>query len=284
MTGKEASRSFRMAAWLGWQIESNWADPFLFAIYSVIKPVAGVMILVVMYNVVTQGNTRSPVFAYIYLGNAFYIYVISVTTGVSWAVIEDREHYQTLKYVYISPLRIPFYLLGRGMARFFTGSISVLITLLVGVLFMGLRLPLREINWPLLAVALPLGILALGLMGLMLAGVTLLTARHVYFIGEATAGALYLFCGAIFPLEVLPAALRPLGFVLPVTYWLELIRRALLGATASAFPTLAGFGDGQLLAILAALTLLFGVIAVLAFRYCDLQARERGLIDMTTHY
>jgi ABC-2 type transport system permease protein len=26
-------RSFRLAAWLGWQIESNWADPFLFAVY-----------------------------------------------------------------------------------------------------------------------------------------------------------------------------------------------------------------------------------------------------------
>ena len=35
------SRSFRMAAWLGWQIESNWTDPFLFAIYSIIKPLAG---------------------------------------------------------------------------------------------------------------------------------------------------------------------------------------------------------------------------------------------------
>ena len=39
-------RSFRMAAWLGWQIESNWTDPFLFAIYSIIKPLSGAAILV----------------------------------------------------------------------------------------------------------------------------------------------------------------------------------------------------------------------------------------------
>ncbi len=25
-------RSFWVAAWLGWQIESNWTDPFLFAV------------------------------------------------------------------------------------------------------------------------------------------------------------------------------------------------------------------------------------------------------------
>ena len=35
------TRSFRMAAWLGWQIESNWTDPFLFAVYSIVKPLAG---------------------------------------------------------------------------------------------------------------------------------------------------------------------------------------------------------------------------------------------------
>ena len=41
-------QSFRTAAWLGWQIESNWTDPFLFFIYSVVKPLASASILVVM--------------------------------------------------------------------------------------------------------------------------------------------------------------------------------------------------------------------------------------------
>ncbi len=52
-------RSFLVATWLGWQIESNWADPFLFAIYSVVRPVASVLILVVMYSIITQGAFRS---------------------------------------------------------------------------------------------------------------------------------------------------------------------------------------------------------------------------------
>ena len=30
---------FRTAASLGWQMEANWTDPFLFFIYSVAKPV-----------------------------------------------------------------------------------------------------------------------------------------------------------------------------------------------------------------------------------------------------
>ena len=65
---KSTIRSFLMATWLGWQIESNWTDPFLFAVYSIVKPVAGAMILVVMYGVITQGNFGAPLFPYIYLG------------------------------------------------------------------------------------------------------------------------------------------------------------------------------------------------------------------------
>jgi hypothetical protein len=103
VTGRGFWRSFRTAAWLGWQIESNWTDPFLFAIYSFIKPISTAAILVVMYGIITQGNYESPIFTYMYLGNAFYIYVGAVMAGVSWAVIDDREHYKTLKYMYQYP-------------------------------------------------------------------------------------------------------------------------------------------------------------------------------------
>ncbi len=284
MTSNALSRSFRFAAWLGWQVESNWTDPFLFAVYSIIKPVAGVLILVVMYNVVTRGNTESPIFAYIYYGNAFYIYVASVMTGVSWAVIDDREHYRTLKYIYVAPIHYPTYLAGRGLSRFVTGSVSVFVTVLFGVLFVRLPFDAAVVNWPMFLAALVLGVLTLILMGLILAGVTLLIASHVWFVGDAVAGALYLFSGAIFPLDVLPSALRWLGFAMPVTYWLELIRRSLLGPAASAFPTLAHLTNPQLFGILGGIAVAFAIVANFSFRYCDRLARERGLIDQTTNF
>lgn len=277
-------RSFRIATWLGWQIESNWTDPFLFAVYSIVKPLASAGILVVMYSVITQGNFESPVFSYIYLGNAFYIYVGAVMTGVSWAVIDDREHYKTLKYMYVAPINVPTYLLGRGVARMLIGTISVSITVLFGVFFLKLPLDPAIIDWPLFLVSLLTGIVMLAMMGLMLAGVTLMLANHVWFLGEAVAGALYVFSGAIFPLEVLPDFLRPVGFIMPITYWLELIRRSIVGSVAQAFPTLSGFNNMQLLGILIGLTTLFGLLGTLTFRLCEHQARERGLIDMVTNY
>jgi ABC-2 type transport system permease protein len=276
--------SFKTAAWLGWQIESNWTDPLIFAIYSVIKPLSAAAILVVMYSVITGADYDSPIFPYIYLGNAFYQYVGAIMAGISWAVIEDREHYRTLKYIYVAPLNVPMYLLGRGVARFLTGSASVFITVTFGVLFLRVPLDLGQVNWSLFLVSLFLGVIMLAMMGLLLAGVTLLIVNHIWFLGEAVAGALYLFSGAIFPLDVLPAWLRPVGFAMPLTYWLELVRRALIGEAAAAFPTLAGLGNAQLMGILLALTVVFAILGVYVFRKCDHLARERGLIDMTTNY
>lgn len=273
-----------MAAWLGWLIESNWTDPFLFAVYSIVKPVSGAAILVIMYGIISGGKYDTALFPYIYLGNAFYIYVGAVMTGVSWAVVDDREHYKTLKYMYIAPIYIPIYLLGRGMARFITGSIAVFITIAAGILFLNVRIDFAEVDWLLFFVTLILGVAMLALLGLLLAGVTLTTVRHEGFIGEATAGALYIFSGAIFPLNILPEWLRPIGYFMPTTYWLELLRRSLVGNVAAAFPTLETLGNLQILGIMAGLSLLFGLVSIRVFRYCDRLAREHGLIDRTTNY
>jgi ABC-2 type transport system permease protein len=283
---RQALRSFRVATWLGWQIESNWTDPFLFFVYSIVKPVASVMILVVMYWVITRTDTTSPYFAYMYLGNAAYIYVGSILVGVSWAVIDDREHYQTLKYIYVSPIKLYFYLLGRGMARFLTGTLAVAITMAFGLLVLGLPIHLADVSWAYLGAAMLLGLASLGLLGLLLGAATMQMARHYWSVGESVAGALFLFCGAIFPIDVLPAALRPLAFALPLTYWLESLRRAILGSEASQgiSPSLAGISDAQLLLILLGTTLAAAVGSIFFFRWSEHRAREKGLIDMTTHY
>jgi ABC-2 type transport system permease protein len=281
---KQLWRSFRLATWLGWQIESNWADPFLFAIYSLVKPLAGAAIIVVMYSVITQGDFSSPLFAYIFLGNAFYIYVGQVMTGISWAVIDDREHYKTMKYIYTAPVHFPTYLLGRGVARFIIATISVVVTFAVGVLFLQLKIDWLSVNWLFFIFTLLIGVIMLALMGLILAGVMLLLVHHMFGVGDAVAGALYLFSGAIFPLDVLPVVLQPIGFIIPITYWLELLRRILVGDVAQAFPTLQSLSNLNLLAILISLTILFGLISMFTFRFCDHRARELGLIDTVTNY
>ncbi len=276
--------SFRIAAWLGWQIESNWTDPFLFATYSIVKPLSGAAILVIMFGVITDGNFNDPIFTYMYIGYAFYIYVTQIMNGIVWAVMDDREHYKTLKYIYTAPVHFPTYLFGRSVAFFIIGSIAVIITLVFGLVFLNVDIVLAQVNWILLVVTVIIGVNMLALMGLIIAGAMLLLVHHMWDLGAAVAGSLFLFCGAIFPLEVLPPAIRWIGYLLPVTYWLELIRRSLVGLIAEAYPTFSSLEDYQLLVILIILTLALAVIAGISFKWCETQARERGFIDMVTNY
>ncbi len=276
--------SLRTAAWLGWQIESNWASPALFALYSIIKPLTSAAILVVMFGMVTQGNFTSAAFSYMYVGNAFYMFVGAIMAGMAQSVVDDRERFRTLKSMYVAPVSIPMYLIGRGVARFLTTSLSVVITLGFGIAFLHLQLNPAEVRWGLFIVALCIGIAMLAMMGLALASLVLTIAHGSWLVGEAVAGALYLFCGAVFPLDVLPAWLRPIGYAMPVTYWLELVRRALVGRVAHQYASLSGIGDGELLVLVVAMTLALGALAAATFRHCDHVARERGLIDRTTNY
>jgi ABC-2 type transport system permease protein len=223
-------RTFITAAWLGWQIESNWADPILFAIYSIARPIASVLILVVMYSVITNGATQEPIFAYIYLGNALYILVGQVVSGVSWAVLSDREQYRTTRQLYTTPMDSYFYLMGRGMARLLIGLVSLVITISFGVIAFKLPVSIQSVNWLLFISSTFLGILSLASLGLIVGSLTMMMARHFEQIGDALAAALYLFTGAIFPLEVLPA------------YWLCIPGHVLAGIGAAGA---AGFKYGS---------------------------------------
>lgn len=275
----------RTAAWLGWQVESNWTSPLFFLGFSILRPLASVMILVFMYYAVSQTGSQDPIYAYIFLGNAFYIYVSTVMTGASYSILDDREHYRVLKYFAIAPIRFPLYLIGRAAARFFIGTLAVLVTLGAGVLFFDLPLRISSANWPLFLAAFPLGIIALLFMGIVLGAWTLTLRIEPWFAGEGVAGAFYLFSGAIFPITLLPPVLQPIGYLLPMTYWLELIRRALLGGSSVAIaPTLARFSDGQLLGILAAMTVAITLFSIATYRFFDHRARETGMIDSQNNF
>lgn len=277
-------RSFKTAAWLGWQIESNWADPFLFIIYSVLKPLTGAGIIVVMYSVITKADFTSPLFAYMFIGNAFFQYVAAVMTGVSWAILDDREHYRTLKYIYTAPVNIPFYLLGRGVARFLTATFAVIVIMVFGIVFLKVPFHFLSVNWGLLFAALFIGVLMLATLGLILAGFTLLLVRQNFFLGDVVAGTMFIFCGVIFPMDLLPPGLDKVGYFLPITYWLELIRRAFVGRVSDAFPTFSNLGNLQLFLILVGLSIVFGILGFWIFKLCDHRAREKGYIDWSTSY
>ena len=168
------------------------------------------------------------------------------------------------------------------MAKFLVTTVAVVVLLFFGRWFLGVPLHWAGINWGLLAVVFPLGLLTTIALGLFLAGVVRLAARHGEGYAESVAGALYLLCGVVFPLDVLPTWLQAVGRALPLTYWVEGLRRALLEQSFGT--TLASYSDATLVSILAVSTAVSMVAAVLFYRSMDRVARRRGLMDQLTEH
>lgn len=279
---KEDFRTVKVSSQLGWAMESNWADPLLFAIYSIIRPIASSLILVFMYLVVTQGKTGTDLFAYIYVGNAFFMYVYNVLFGISWVIHEDREHYQMIRYVYISPVRMYYYLFGRGTAKMIITTLAVIITLAFGMIILNVPIDLTSVNYPLLVLIVLIGLFIIACMGILLAGITMLTAHHSWYLTEGAAGIFYLACGAIYPIDILPVWLQYLSKILPLTYWLELLRRAVLGKSLSA--TLSHYSNWELMIIMLLTTLVLALFSHYIYRSFERVARKYGKIDQVTNY
>jgi ABC-2 type transport system permease protein len=276
VTLADAWRSFRTAIGLGWAIESNWSDPFLFSIYTVAKPLAAAMILVVMFQVIT-GDQGTAFLQFMIVGTALWNVVFGVMGGLVQSILEDRERYRMIKYVVVTPSSLFPFLLGRSLARVAISFVAVALTLAVGVLFLDVRLA------PNLLVLIPatvLGVLSVIALGVFMAGWCLQLRQEAWSYPEAIAGALYLVSGAVFPIDILPTIVQPIAFATPTTWWLEASRRGLLGHGSPG--TIGTLSDGTVLLILAVSTAIVVPLSLAAFAWFMRRARQAGLLDMVT--
>lgn len=266
-------------------MDSNWTEPLLFVLYSVVKPVMGAFILVLMYWIFAIiGNFRSgEMFAYVYIGNAFFIFVGTTLFGTFQVVQADREWYQTLRYTYMAPISYYLYIVGRSFSKLVVSVFAVLITIGFGVAFLDVRLDFTLGEVPIFLAALTLGLLCLLAIGVTLAGISFLTAKHTHGLAEGIPGLFYVFCGVLFPLSVLPGWGQSFGKAIPLTYWFDLTRRILL-PPSGIDTTLGGIGDFGILALLLASTLLFFLLSLGVFKLGEFIARRAGKLDMLTSY
>jgi len=272
--------------------ESNWTDPVLFVIYSVAKPVASVLILIFMLEVISGGNARPEFRAFVVVGSSLWSFVMGGVAGLAWSVLDDRERYRMLKYLYVSPNSLLIVLLGRGAARVAIAASGAVITLVMGVLFLGVRFDPSVVDLPLLVISMALGLTAIVALGIVLAGVVMQTRQDSWSYPEAVAGGLFLIVGAIFPLSVLPAPAQALGLINPLTWWLEGVRHGLfpgsvsgVGGPGSLWLSVTGTpvpGTAALILALLGTTVVATLAAVAAYRWSEHRAKERGLFDQTT--
>ena len=276
VTFADAWRSFRTAIGLGWAIESNWSDPLLFGIYTLAKPLAAAMILVVMFSIIT-GAQGGEFLQFMIVGTALWNVVFGVMAGLVQSILEDRERYRMIKYVVVTPSSLFPFLLGRSLARVAISLVAVALTLAVGVFFLGVEL---RPNLLYLVPASVLGVLAVISLGIFMAGWCLQLRQEAWSYPEAIAGALYLVSGAIFQIDVLPDPVQPIAYVLPTTWWLEASRRGLVGHGSPG--EIGQIPDGLVMLLLVVTTAIAIPLSLVLFRWFMRRARQAGLLDMVT--
>jgi ABC-2 type transport system permease protein len=278
-------RAIKQAMWLGWKVETNWADPIVFAIYYLIRPLAGLLTVGFIFLVgsASTGGTLNPeYFAYMFIGNSFFIYVVQIMMTMTMLIHEDRSHYEVMKHIYLSPGSLSWYILGRTLNGAMNASVSLVLTLGFGVaIFQGLlKVPIPvnwlQINVPLLALGLLLGLICFTAMGFILCGINIMTSKVQFMLSDYVSGILYLFGGVIFMPQILPSWAQAISNVLPITYFLNIMRYSVLPQPGVAVQT----------------DLLYLVVTMLAtvvvgfgfFKVAMYWARREGLIDKKEEY
>ena len=175
------------AARLGWKIESNWADPLTFVVYALLRPIGTALILTAMYWAVARHGAKPEAFAAFYLANAFHEYVVRVLIGMGWIVVEEREEYETLRYVYVSPVGLLNYLTGRATVKFGLATVSVVLLLLLGATVLHVPWDPSQFDPAGFAVAFVLGIIATLFLGYIVAGYAMLLPRAAINLNEGAA-------------------------------------------------------------------------------------------------
>jgi len=284
-------RSLRTALLLGWRVESNWTDPTLFVIYTVAKPIASLLLLVVMIDII-GGAASADARTFVVLGSALWAMLVAGIAGPAWSVLEDRERYRMLKYLYVSPSTFLVLLVGRGGARLAAGAMGTAIALVFAVIVLGLRVDLGAVRWPMLAVSLAMGIVPILAIGILLAAICLQTRQESWSYPDAFAGAMFLVSGVVFPLAVLPDPVELLGLVNPVTWWVAAVRMAIIpdgpssiGGPGSLWTAVTGSAAPDATTALCALFVTGALVTLAAtaiFRSSERRARDQGLLDRTT--
>jgi ABC-2 type transport system permease protein len=277
-------RTIKQAIWVGWKVETNWADPLVFAIYYLIRPLSSLLIVGFVFLVGRAvGNNFTPeYFAFMFIGNSFFLYVTQIMMTMSMLIHDDRSHYEVLKHIYLAPASLSWYIIGRSLNGVLNASISLVMTLGFGMLIfqglMGVQIPINwlAVNFPLLALTLVLGVICFIGMGFILCGVNIMTSKVQFMLSDYVSGILYLFGGVVFLPSVLPLWGQAVSSILPITYFLSCVRSSFLQQTS---------GTVQTNLLLLVVTMIGTIIVgFLIFRFAMHWARKEGLIDRKEEY
>jgi ABC-2 type transport system permease protein len=212
---------------------------------SYVTDLMGTVQQLVIYAMIARFGTSLPEIEgipggyvdFVLTGLALNILLTSALTGPYLGLMESFWS-NRIEILLASPVRLPGFITGLSAGKYLDALIQVAIVLVGGWLFFGFEWPSGGNLLLFLVVLVPALVAVIGL-GLAGAGmVYLLDARGgqdpVQF---AVLTISSLVAGVYFPIQVLPRSVQWLCYLVPQTYALDGMRRALFGAESLAAPS-----------------------------------------------
>ena len=247
------------AGWL-FHVKSLTLSGF-FLLTSVFQPVIFASIAYLMF----KAGARPGSLLYVAIG-AGMMGIWSSTLFGSGGAIQWQRWQGTLEYCVAAPPAFIWVILPLTIATATIGLYSLSATLLWGWLFFDVPLSVEHPVW--FVISLPASVLALGLLGLVLAS-TFILYRHANALSNLLEYPIWVVTGLLFSLSLLPGWTGPLSWVLAPTWGVRALREAALGGDPA-------FDVFMCLALGA----LYLVIGHFCLQYFERLARERAVLSL----
>ncbi len=208
--------------WVGWLFNlKNLTNSLFFVLISVLQPVIFASIAFFMF----ERGDRGGGLLYAALG-AGLMGIWSSTLFGSGGAIQWMRWQGTLEIAIAAPVRFLWVLLPLTISTATIGLYSIVATLFWGRVFFGV--PLSFEHPALFALALPVTVVNLGLLGLVLAS-TFVLYRQASAFSNLLEYPVWLATGLLVPLSLLPGWVEWLSWLLAPTWGMEAVRNAALG-------------------------------------------------------
>jgi ABC-2 type transport system permease protein len=233
-----------------------------FIIVSVISPVIFASMAYFMF----EAGARPGSLLFVAIGAGMMGIWSAVLFG-SGGAIQWQRWQGTLEYCIAVPPAFIWVILPLTMATATVGLYSLSSTLLWGWLFFDVPLELAHPAW--FIVSLPVAVLALGLLGLVLAS-TFVLYRNANALSNLLEYPVWLVTGLLTGLALLPGWTRPISWALAPTWGVKALRDSALG------------GDpGFAVAMSVGLGVVYLLIGHFCLRYFERLAREKATLALT---
>jgi ABC-2 type transport system permease protein len=260
-----ASRPWRLARllFLGWLLYLKILNRSgFFLLVSILQPIIFASIAFFLFR--TGG--REHLLLYAAVGTGLMGIWSSTLFGAGGAIQWQRWE-GTLEALIVAPPSFLLVLFPLTLATSTIGLYSVTATLVWGRLLFGIAVTIAH---PVLFVAsLLLTVLALGVLGLVLAS-TFILYRQGSGLANLLEYPVWLVTGLLVPIALLPTWTRPISWALAPTWGVRAVRRSAIG------------GDPRTAtAMTLALTLVYFALSAVCMRYFERLARERATLALS---